>query len=373
MNDIRGPHSVSMAEALGRRRELMLREYQDHLRSSGNLLCEPPHWEECARQAASIIDDCVAAVAGDWEQPDDRSLTASAALGRYRALQGVHPAHSFHACTVLFEIFLAHAQQALRRVPRATADRLLAQALRTYNSSVGLRVDAAMQGYDAFLLTEVKKANSDDRLQLARDIHDHLGSSLALTLRSLELHEAQEIGGAPGKRLRSAYDAIQEALRYTRELVGDLRISMPRAGLEASLREFVGNAAIDTTRTRIQVSGDEQWLNRRFRAELFIVLRECMRNAFNHADASLIDVVVDIAPREITAFVEDDGKGFDTIAVLESGLASGLSSVRERVAALGGRAQWSSAARQGTRVVLSIPYARSAGSPVRPGAEEPSA
>ncbi|MCC5476908.1 sensor histidine kinase [Streptomyces barringtoniae] len=352
-------------EALSAAREPMLRAYRDALRDSGNLLCDPPHWDACVRQAESIVDDCVAALTGDWEQPDDRSLTASAALGRSRALRGVHPAHSFHACTLLFEIFLTHAQQAVLHLPRETADRLLTRVLRVYNSSVGLRVDSAMQAYDAFLLTEVKKANSDDRLQLARDIHDHLGSSLALTLRCLELHEAQELDGAPGKRLKSAYDALREALRYTRELVGDLRISMPRTGIEASLREFTESAAFDTPTTRIQVSGDEQWLDQRFRAELYVVLRECLRNSFNHAEASVIDVVVDIAPREVTAYVEDDGKGFDVAAVLRSDVSSGLSSVRERVVGLGGRARWTSTPDTGTRVILRIPYVRSGDASVR--------
>ncbi|MFP3988180.1 ATP-binding protein [Streptomyces sp. E11-3] len=344
----------------------MLRAYRHALQDEGNVLCESPHWEECAWQAGAILDDCISSVTaaeGSWERPDEQALSASSDLGRHRAFEGVHPAHSFDACTTLFEILFDQVRRAVAPMPREVADQLLERALHAYNNSVGLRVQSAMQGYDAFLLTAVRNANSDERLQLARDIHDHLGSSLAMTLRCLELHEAQELDGLGGKRLQSAYTSLQQALRYTRTLVGDLRIAAPKAGLEASLREFLDSAHYVSPVPRIRVNGDEQWVNHQLRGELFVILRECLRNTFNYAEASLVDVTVDIAPHEISAYVEDDGRGFDVAAVLESGATSGLSSARERVCELGGRIRWTSAPGQGTRVVVRIPYSRSLGQP----------
>jgi signal transduction histidine kinase len=277
-----------------------------------------------------------------------------------RAFNGVHPAESFHACTALFESFLDHVHRAVQTMPYTTADRLLKRTLYVYNSSVGLRVQSAMRGYDAFLLTKVRNANSDDRTRLARDIHDHLGSSLAMILRCLELHEAHEMQGPPGDRLRSAYAFLDEALYYTRTLVGNLRITTPRAGIEESLADFLADIQYDSPTTRVKVSGDEQWLTRDLSGELFVILRECLRNALNHAGAECIEVAVDIAPHEINAYVVDDGKGFDASATLRSTVASGLSSVRERVKELGGQVHWTSIDGKGTKVVVHVPYTRSA-------------
>ncbi|MEV5128414.1 ATP-binding protein [Streptomyces decoyicus] len=354
-------YAAQMAESLEASRKAVLHAYREALQAEGSALCKSPHWEECESQANAIISDCISSVERDWKRPDERARITSMELGRRRAFDGVHPAYSFHACTVLFEVFLGHAHRAALYIPGDIADQLLVRVMRAFNSSADFRVQSAMQGYDAFLLMKVRNANSDDRLQLARDIHDHLGSSLAMTLRCLELHEAQELDGVPGKRLRDAYSSIQEVLLYTRKLVGDLRVSTPRAGLEASLKEFLVNAHYVSPKARITVSGDEKWMDRKFRGELFVVLRECLRNTFNYAKASLVNVAIDIAPHEINASVEDDGEGFDVAAVLGSGTASGLSSVRERVAELGGRARWTSAPGRGTRVVFHIPYTRPLG------------
>ncbi|MFF8814255.1 sensor histidine kinase [Streptomyces pactum] len=267
------------------------------------------------------------------------------------------------ACTTLFQVSLDHLRRATALAPPDRADELLALTLRTFNHSVGARVTAHLRGYDSLLLHQVREANSADRMRLSRDVHDYLGNSLALTLRHLELYVGEELDGAWTPRLARVHDSVQEALSYTRTLVNGLRMRIPAAGLESSLREFAETVGRPPTRTEIRVCGDESWISPELRQDVMVALRECLRNAFTHARAGRIGLWVDIAPDVITATVEDDGAGFDPARTAGG---NGLTSVRERVGLHGGTATWHSRPGVGTQVVLRVPQRRAPG-PADPG------
>ena len=66
-------------------------------------------------------------------------------------------------------------------------------------------------------------------------------------------------------------------------------------------------------RTEVSVQGDSSLLPEGMRDQLFLVLREGVRNAVSHAKAGRIKVAAEITPEKILGSVEDDGCGFDPI------------------------------------------------------------
>ncbi|RLU94597.1 hypothetical protein CTZ27_17925 [Streptomyces griseocarneus] len=351
-------HSCGVvSEALKRFEPDILADLREALRGHGNEIADPLVWEETCQQARGIVEDCAASLRHAWRRPDERDIALSARLGLRNASRSVHPAAVIRACSVLFDVCLPYLRKAAAEAPPERGEELLALALHTFNRSVGGRVEALMRGYHSYLLTQVGEANSADRLRLSRDVHDHLGNDLATALRFLELHAAEETDGVLPPRLAGAHASVREAILSIQALVNGLRIRVPGAGLEAALNAFLESVDADQVRVDIVICGDESWVDPGLREEIFVILRECLRNALSHARAGHIVVWADITPSEIIATVEDDGIGFDPGA-LAPGSDSGLSSVRERAGLQGGSADWNSGSGSGTRVTLRIPNHR---------------
>lgn len=82
-----------------------------------------------------------------------------------------------------------------------------------------------------------------------------------------------------------------------------------------------------------------------------------MLNAFRHADASRIDVVLDYAAQAFRLSVRDDGKGFDPhmAVAFERSSHFGLRGMRERARRVGGRIDIEAAGRGGVTIGLVVP------------------
>jgi signal transduction histidine kinase len=88
--------------------------------------------------------------------------------------------------------------------------------------------------------------------------------------------------------------------------------------------------------------------------ELYMVLREAVRNALLHAGARSLRVRLASDGLELRAEVVDDGIGFDP----KTGAGVGVASMGERVQLLGGRLTVTSAPGLGTGVQARLPLPR---------------
>jgi signal transduction histidine kinase len=86
--------------------------------------------------------------------------------------------------------------------------------------------------------------------------------------------------------------------------------------------------------------------------QLFVILREGLRNAVSHSGAKRIDVRVRVSTAEVLGYVEDDGRGF---AEEDASVGGGLRSMRERANLVGGTLELSSALGVGTAIKARIP------------------
>lgn len=193
---------------------------------------------------------------------------------------------------------------------------------------------------------------------LARDLHDHIGSSLSLVLRQLELLEPHlarpDVAPQALRRHGAAVATVREALAQTRSLVTRLREPGEGTPLAEALERFAAVMAAPDTAVLIEVDGDQAWIPRGLSDELFLMVRECLRNCFAHAAPRHVSARICIAPHEVQAEVADDGAGFEPAAARRGG-GSGLAGLRERIAALDGTLSILSAPGCGTRVTLWFP------------------
>jgi signal transduction histidine kinase len=262
------------------------------------------------------------------------------------------------ASTALFDVTVSslasHVKDDPELLPCFTA------VIVTLNESISSRIREATLAYTSYLLERVDQAQIDERRRIARDLHDRLGEGMSVALRQLELHELTSGKDPliPSPRAAMAKEAIAEGMRRLRAVTSDLRQDSVR-NLEKALIQYIDSAAGEGTvpaDVRLRVSGDETWASPAVIGEAFLILREAIRNALRHAAPRLVLIGVAVAPHELYAWVEDDGRGF----VLGSHAASvpadnGLTSMRERVALLGGRLTIVSVPGRGTLVELLVP------------------
>jgi signal transduction histidine kinase len=90
------------------------------------------------------------------------------------------------------------------------------------------------------------------------------------------------------------------------------------------------------------------------REQLFLVLREAVRNTVSHSGASKVSVEVRTNEERIVGVVEDDGRGIERKSS-ERAEAGGLAYMAERASLLGGTCSIESAPGEGTRVETSFP------------------
>jgi PAS domain S-box-containing protein len=194
-----------------------------------------------------------------------------------------------------------------------------------------------------------------ERERISRELHDRVAHSMGVAHQSLQLYEALEEKDpvrAHGK-LHTAQEMTKTALEQTRNLSMELRRSETENGLVAALQDLLEVAVPDDISAELSASGAESRLSDHQRGQLYLILREAVRNAVRHSGCSSLTVRLDITSEEVSAYVEDDGCGFEGNGESRGDL--GLRSIRERTALLEGKAEVYSAPQGGVGVQIRIP------------------
>lgn len=204
------------------------------------------------------------------------------------------------------------------------------------------------------LSQRLMRAQEEERRAVARDLHDELGqvvTALHLHLRRLALASDE---ARRGRLLDQAVAAADQVITGVRELGQRVRPSLLD---DLGLADAVRSLAADFERRSGLVTDVEIDLG----AErppvpvadvAYRILQEAMTNAWRHAGASTVRVVVRRVGPLLELRVADDGGGMPAAAGTE-GL--GLLGMRERAELVGGTLTLLSALGEGTEVVVRIP------------------
>jgi len=155
-------------------------------------------------------------------------------------------------------------------------------------------------------------------------------------------------------------DRADGVLLEGRESVRDLRESGASAAELSELLAATGDELSQSASIvfNIAVIGDSRPLDSAVYKETYRIAREALSNAFQHSQATKIEVELTYNNAGISVRVRDNGSGIDN-AILGSGRAGhwGLSGMRERARKVGGQLNIWSKAGAGTEIELTIPAA----------------
>ena len=109
----------------------------------------------------------------------------------------------------------------------------------------------------------------------------------------------------------------------------------------------------DDISMELSTSGAESRLSDHQLGQLYLILREAVRNAVRHSGCRRLTVGLHITTEEASGYVEDDGSGFEGNSGIRGSL--GLRSMGERAALLEGRAKVYSSQKGGAGVQVRLP------------------
>ncbi|MEV0230724.1 histidine kinase [Nonomuraea sp. NPDC050786] len=281
-------------------------------------------------------------------------LSQEIAASRVRSR--IHPTESLRAAGVLFDVTLDWLSRTMHR--DADSDHVFREAVRLLNASLTHRIRDASAWYASFLLHEVHRDQMEERGRIARELHDRVSYGVLVTRQRLEASRRMfdDDPAAAMEKVAEAQEAVEDAMESIRKLISDLRFSNSVDNLEKALTTLLAEMSSEV-RHQLIVSGDENWLTCEVRDEVYLIIREALRNAFGHSAPAEVVVRIDIAPHELRASIVDDGRGFDPLAVKDG---AGLAIMEERAKLVGGSVAITSRPRTGTLVELLVPILRNA-------------
>jgi signal transduction histidine kinase len=205
------------------------------------------------------------------------------------------------------------------------------------------------------LATHLQNVREDERGHLARELHDELGA--LLTAAKLDVARLKSRLGTSQpealERITHLTSTLNSGIALKRRIVEDLRpSSLSHLGLVPSLeilaREFEERSGVPliTDLEHVELGGSAQ-------LTAYRLVQESLTNIGKYAEATKI--IISLHNREGYAVieVEDNGTGFDTQSIAAT--SHGISGMRHRVEAAGGRLTVTSAPGQGTTISAVMP------------------
>lgn len=206
----------------------------------------------------------------------------------------------------------------------------------------------------AELAEHLQVSIEQERADIAREIHDDIGGSLAAVKLDLAWVGRHAEGEALHEHVATAMEMLQHALGASQRIMMNLRPPILDQGLVAAVQWLAtGFEHRNNMRVVVRRSSDTIAVPHEVQLVAYRTAQEALTNVAKHANARA--VTIDLSDREgvLTLEVNDNGQGLGSDA-LRKAKSFGLLGLRERAAKVGGWLDVSSSPR-GTSVILSVP------------------
>ncbi|GAA3548605.1 hypothetical protein GCM10022419_031100 [Nonomuraea rosea] len=163
---------------------------------------------------------------------------------------------------------------------------------------------AAARSRRAYLAAAERRAVIEERLRIARDVHDAVGHAMSLinVQAGAALHRFADRPDKAEEALATIKQASAQALRELRATVGELRHDPGAEGI-GRLVDNARRAGLDVRFT----APEGVRLGPEADLAAYRIVQEALTNAARHAGATRVWVELTVAGGELTIIVQDDG------------------------------------------------------------------
>lgn len=263
---------------------------------------------------------------------------------------------------------LVHATQAVsrgnftHRVQR-WADDEIGDLTDSFNAMIGTLEKAEAERADREQMRlqyvhGVIAAQEDERKRIARELHDSTSQSLTSLIIGLKTLEDSCQECLKGRRVIDLRSIAGQTLNDVHALSTQLRPSvLDDLGLPEAVRRHVTDFQKRTGLTiDLLITGlDSKRLPPEIETALYRIIQEGLTNTFRHAEANTVSIFLEYRSGSVLAVIEDDGKGFDPVALQGQDGHLGLYGIQERAELLSGHVEIESEIGRGTSLYVDIP------------------
>ncbi len=223
-----------------------------------------------------------------------------------------------------------------------------------FRVSVGLGVCAALVAL-TYGPIQRRRQLAKMRIQIARDLHDEVGSNLGSI--SLYSQLAREKAGETSPAVEE-FDEITRTIHRTAQSLRDvIWFTNPEFDtLRGMLQQMEDTANRMLVGKQIAFKADcpvsDRRLSLNFRRQVFLIFREITHNILKHSQASHVKITIFARRNVLSLKIADDGVGFDPN---NGRRGNGLNNMQQRAEELKGRVTFHSQPGQGSTILFEIP------------------
>jgi signal transduction histidine kinase len=205
------------------------------------------------------------------------------------------------------------------------------------------------------LRRRIMRTQEEERLRLARDLHDQTGQTVSAAILDLKAVEplVEENGRDRIRFLRRQLEALGHMLH---RIAWELRpASIDELGLTKALENYVEEWSTKNALTVDFHCIDDKLDGRsdEIRTSIYRIIQEGLTNIAKHAtNATHVSIVISTLDGTLHLTIEDNGCGFNSAA---SSSRLGLAGMRERLSLVGGQLEIESSPNAGTALFARIP------------------
>src|SRR5918992_1725230 len=211
------------------------------------------------------------------------------------------------------------------------------------------------------LIRKLITAQEEERRKVSYEVHDGLAQTAAGAHQLLQAFARQHPPGSEKGRkdLARVLQLVQQTVGEARYVIADLRpTALDDFGLAAAVRLQVEKISSQGSQVDYEEALGGERLPPEVETALFRVAQEALTNVHKHAPSARVKITLRRLNDAVRLQVRDWGPGFNPEKISDGGGPGerlGLSSMRERVALLGGHLEVHSRPGEGTEVVAEIP------------------
>ena len=188
------------------------------------------------------------------------------------------------------------------------------------------------------------EGQDQERLRIARELHDRLGSTLAtikLGLQNEDLPQAQQ-------QVALVNTAISEVRTISHDLSGG---NIEQYGLAAALTEL--KHTLDRSgKITLNLFMEAVNIQASLHVTIYRIVQELVSNTLKHAEATEITLQLSTVDEQLNLIYEDNGKGFD-LSQYQPGM--GITNIRHRIEKWHGTIEIDAQPNRGTITILTVP------------------
>ncbi len=212
------------------------------------------------------------------------------------------------------------------------------------------------------LASGLQSAREEERMSIAREIHDELGQGLTTLKLGISLVRRSLLENRSGKKFLSETNELQELSRSVDDLVNSVRkISaslrpgvLDELGLAEAIRWYSDQMSRQSgMNCQVRINPQRIKLEEKFSTVLFRICQEALTNAVRHSGADRVEISLSKRRGIVRLTIKDNGCGISEEQI-QAKSSIGILGMKERAMSIGGELTVSRSGSKGTTVKVEI-------------------